>query len=292
MNQDSSQITKDNSSAQGGDTNGLTLRIISALVLVPIALYAVYAGGWLLNIWILLFAVLMSFEWARLIAPTKTAGEISTLFGLYVLTVAALSYWGNQGDWTMAAMTAAGGGSLAFLIGLVMKLRPVYAFVGIIYIALPLAAILWIRLEAAQPVLTLLWLLFIVWATDTGGFFAGKSLGGPKLAPRISPNKTWSGALGGVGLAVLVGLSFSFFIEVKSILDFIVLSVVLSAISQVGDLFESALKRRFGVKDISGFIPGHGGAMDRIDGLVFVLMAAAAIGLMNDGQIALWSFLP
>jgi phosphatidate cytidylyltransferase len=128
----------------------------------------------------------------------------------------------------------------------------------------------------------LIFVLLIVWATDIGGYFAGRGIGGPKLWPKVSPNKTWSGAVGGfVGsLAVAGGFAAS---GLGKALPLLALAGVLSVASQLGDLFESAVKRRFGVKDSSHLIPGHGGLLDRLDGLVAALVLAVIVGLLRYG---------
>ena len=124
----------------------------------------------------------------------------------------------------------------------------------------------------------LLWLLLTVWATDIFAFFVGRSLGGPRLAPRISPKKTWSGLAGGVLAAVAVGLAFAYGLDSSKNWAFpMVLGALLALIAQAGDLMESGLKRRFGVKDSSNLIPGHGGVLDRIDGLMPTSIAVAIL---------------
>ena len=125
-------------------------------------------------------------------------------------------------------------------------------------------------------------MLAVVWITDIGGYFAGRGIGGPKLWVRVSPKKTWAGAIGGLvgSLAVAAGFAAAGAGRMGPLL---VLGTVLSVVSQLGDLFESAVKRRFGVKDSSNLIPGHGGVLDRIDGLVAALMLAAVIGLVRGG---------
>jgi phosphatidate cytidylyltransferase len=122
----------------------------------------------------------------------------------------------------------------------------------------------------------------VVWATDIGGYFAGRSIGGPKLWPRISPNKTWAGAIGGFAASIVVAAGFVAF-RLGETVPLLVLASVLSIASQLGDLFESAVKRRFGVKDSSRIIPGHGGVLDRLDGFVAAVVLAAIFGLLRGG---------
>ena len=138
--------------------------------------------------------------------------------------------------------------------------------------------------------LTLILILLVVWVTDIGGYFAGRGIGGPKLWPRVSPKKTWAGAVGGfaASLAVAAGFVVIGFAEVEppqglELGPVLLLGASLSIISQLGDLFESAVKRRFGVKDSSQLIPGHGGLLDRLDGFVAAVIAAAIFGLLRGG---------
>jgi phosphatidate cytidylyltransferase len=124
--------------------------------------------------------------------------------------------------------------------------------------------------------------LLVVWVTDIGGYFAGRGIGGPKLWPRVSPNKTWAGAIGGFAASLAVAAGFAAFGLGKTG-PMLLLGAMLSIVSQLGDLLESAVKRRFGVKDSSHIIPGHGGLMDRLDGFVAAVVVAAILGLLRFG---------
>jgi phosphatidate cytidylyltransferase len=129
----------------------------------------------------------------------------------------------------------------------------------------------------------MIFLFAVVWATDVAAYFAGRLIGGAKLCPAISPNKTWSGALAGVLAGTAAGVAVAVFGGIHPIAPIIIVSLLLSVAAQFGDLFESALKRRFGVKDASHAIPGHGGLMDRLDGFIAAALAAALIGLARGG---------
>ena len=167
---------------------------------------------------------------------------------------------------------------MAFEWGTIAKIESndsKWRFLGLAYIVVPCASLLYVRnIEKGSDVI--LWLLLVVWATDIGGLIVGKSFGGPKLAPSISPNKTWSGLLGGVSVSMLVGLVTSLMFK-ESAVFFILLSGFLAVIEQIGDLMESKFKRNFGVKDSGNIIPGHGGIMDRVDGLT---LTAPIVALM------------
>jgi phosphatidate cytidylyltransferase len=124
--------------------------------------------------------------------------------------------------------------------------------------------------------------MLVVWATDIGGYFAGRTIGGPKLWVRVSPKKTWAGAIGGLTGSLIVAAGFAAS-GIGRMVSMLLLAAALSVVSQLGDLFESAVKRRFGVKDSSHLIPGHGGVLDRIDGFVAAIVLAAIIGVMRGG---------
>ena len=138
------------------------------------------------------------------------------------------------------------------------------------------------RRDQVEGLAALILVLLVVWATDIGGYFAGRGLGGPKLWPRVSPKKTWAGAIGGFVAALAVATGFAAF-DLGGIVPMLVVGACLSVASQLGDLLESAVKRHFGVKDSSHIIPGHGGLMDRLDGYVAAIVAAAIFGVLRGG---------
>jgi phosphatidate cytidylyltransferase len=146
---------------------------------------------------------------------------------------------------------------------------------GFVYALLPALALLWIRERSPIGVEILLWVFITTWSVDIGAYFAGRSIGGPKLAPAISPNKTWAGLIGGMVAAALFGGLWAWLLQLPAIL--IALAAPFAAAAQAGDLFESWLKRRAGVKDSGHWLPGHGGALDRLDGLVVVAVLTAAV---------------
>jgi len=145
---------------------------------------------------------------------------------------------------------------------------------GFVYALLPALALLWIRDRSPIGIELLMWVFITTWSVDIGAYFAGRGIGGPRLAPAISPNKTWAGLIGGMAAAAVFGGLWAWLLELPSILIWLTLPFALGA--QVGDLFESWLKRRAGVKDSGNWLPGHGGALDRLDGLVVVAVLTAA----------------
>jgi phosphatidate cytidylyltransferase len=155
-----------------------------------------------------------------------------------------------------------------------------YRLIGLVYLSIPAMSLIYLR-DSSEGIDVILYLFFLVWGTDIGAYFAGKNFKGPKLAEKISPNKTVSGALGGIMAALIIGVIAFFTTSSVSFLSFLFTSVFLSIISQAGDLFESYIKRKFSVKDSGTLIPGHGGVLDRVDGLLF---AAPALCLVFFGQ--------
>jgi len=149
---------------------------------------------------------------------------------------------------------------------------------GALYICIPAGVLIWLRADAMPGMITILWLFAVVWSADIGAYISGRAIGGPKLAPRISPKKTWAGFIGGVSFATIVAGGFAVYWE-ESPLSLALWGAVVAIASQAGDLLESAVKRHFGVKDSSALIPGHGGVLDRVDALV---AGAVAIALLKS----------
>lgn len=159
---------------------------------------------------------------------------------------------------------------------------------GAAYIAVPILCLAWVRADPAFGRETVYWLFLLVWATDTGAFLVGSTVGGPKLAPSISPAKTWSGFLGGTACAAIVGGMVGWWAGAASMAALVAASAGMGVISQGGDLAESWVKRRFGVKDTGTIMPGHGGLLDRVDGLLPAAVATAALGAIGRGSVLAW----
>jgi phosphatidate cytidylyltransferase len=254
----------------------LALRVVSALVLAPLAIGVAYIGGWPFALFWGAAAIGVLWEWTSLVAGADRwsvvmAGAVSLALAL------ALAHTHHL----VAGIIVLAMGALA-VAALAPSERRIWVACGIPYAgALGIAPIV---LRSDERGFLVIMLLFaIMWATDIAAYFAGRALGGPKLMPQVSPKKTWSGALAGIVAAILVAIAIARFAGLVGLVPIAILAVLLSVVAQAGDLFESALKRRFGAKDSSQLIPGHGGLMDRLDGFVVAALLAALVGLLRGG---------
>lgn len=260
------------------------LRVLSALVMLPLAIAAAWVGG-------IIFAVMLS------VAAAAMCWELTTLCGekwspvtivSMCIAVAAPMLEATMGF--DAAAIAVVAGTLAVLIYCLLRRSanlPILVL-GIPYIVLGIAATGWLRGMPDTGLLTVLWLVGVVVATDVGAYFSGRAIGGPKLAPVISPNKTWSGLAGGAMLAGCVGLFVGVGSGDATPGPVTAASIVLAVVAQMGDLLESAVKRHFDVKDASNLIPGHGGFLDRFDGYLTVMPTAALMSVAGGGSPVIW----
>jgi len=263
----------------------LQLRILSALVLAPLALGAVWAGGrWVLAL-VLLGVAAMGWEWAGLVVR---GGFNATAAFIPMTGLAAIAALGLGAGAGLAGLIAVLGALLVLATAAASgKAEPLWAAAGTFWIALGAGAFLALALLPEKAHMTTYWLLAIVWANDIAAYAAGRSIGGPKLARHLSPNKTWAGFAGGMaasGLAgALMGLASG-----ANLLMLAGVSLLLGLAAQLGDLAESWAKRHFGVKDASRLIPGHGGLLDRVDGLLAASILAGAMTLAAGRSPLLW----
>lgn len=268
------------------------MRLLSAAILLPLAVANVWLGTVYWAGLVLLFGLVMAWEWDGMCAPGERAGErrilgVGPAGFLSILAVAFAIIEVALGRYGVGLFVLCLGALLAAVAGFIdRRARGLWQGVGTLYVGLPSIAIIWVRAQHDSGLTVLVWMLALVIAVDTGAYAAGRLIGGPKLAPRISPNKTWAGLGGGILAAMLVGWAAALWLGLPSQLPFIVLSGAMAIVEQGGDLAESAFKRHFGVKDSSRLIPGHGGFLDRVDGLLAVSVAVALTELFGGGILA------
>jgi phosphatidate cytidylyltransferase len=260
--------------AEQGSRN-LLLRVIVALVLAPVAVAIAYAGGWPWTALVTLAAIGLYVEWLAIIGAAHQRRVI--ISGVAGLAISGFCLGIGRID---AALVASVLGLAA--VTLLSPQRQIWTASGFFYATAALVASVLVRLDQGHGFVALIMVLLVVWVTDIGGYFAGRGIGGPKLWPRVSPKKTWAGAIGGFAASLAVAGGFAAFGLGKTG-PMLLLGAALSVISQLGDLFESWVKRRFGVKDSSHIIPGHGGLLDRLDGFVAAVVLAAIFGLLRGG---------
>jgi phosphatidate cytidylyltransferase len=258
----------------------LALRICSALVLAPLAVAAAYVGGWPFALFWGLAGLGVLWEWTSLVMPTDRQFVLMTGGAALALAFAFAST-----DRLVAAIVVLAMATLAAAV-LAPPERRGWIAAAIPYAGALIIASVALRADAAAGFTAIIFLFAVVWTTDIVAYFVGRAVGGPKLLPQVSPKKTWSGAAGGTGAAVAAALVVAHVAGYTGLLPIALLAIVLSICAQLGDLFESFLKRRFGAKDSGHMIPGHGGLMDRLDGYVAAAVMAAAIGLARGGLAA------
>jgi phosphatidate cytidylyltransferase len=258
----------------------LGVRTLSAVVLAPIFLLDLFAGGlwaeWLFAV----IAVLIALEYTSIVH-----GGDKQQFALHAIAGLAAALL-SPGGWALAAMgiiVVATLISVSLLRRRSSEVNVWWASSGVPYVALPAMALVLLRDDAEWGWNALLWLALVVWATDIGAYFAGRIVGGPKLAPRLSPKKTWVGLVGGMMAAAAVSFGLCNHLGLPVLVPSLI-APVLAVIAQAGDIYESALKRHFNLKDASNLIPGHGGVMDRVDGLIAAALVAAVVGFLHNPQ--------
>jgi len=257
------------------DSRNLWQRVAAGLVLAPVAIVAAWAGGWWWASLVTLATIGLYIEWLTVTCPERcigvsVAGVVALALALPFLAVARVE----------GALVVLGLGVIAVAVRAPQpRIWPVG---GYLYAAVAQLASVVVRIDEVAGLSALILVLLVVWGTDIGGYFAGRGIGGAKLWPRVSPKKTWAGAIGGFVASLVIAAGFAAFGYGKA-LPLLVLAAALSIAAQFGDLFESAVKRHFGVKDSSHIIPGHGGLMDRLDGFVAAIVLAAIFGSLRGG---------
>jgi phosphatidate cytidylyltransferase len=271
-----------------GSANNLVLRVVSAAVLGPLVLVFAYWGCWPFFLLCAAAAAGILWEWTKLVADSADTrillpGFAALLFAL-VLTGA-----GEPG--AAAAMIFIGAVLAAGVMAALPRRYParnplVWGSCGIVYAGIAFLGPALLRRDAAWGFVAVLFVAVAVWATDIFAYAVGRTIGGPLLWPQVSPNKTWAGAVGGALGGVAAGTSVAYASGVDKLVAVGGVALLLSVMTQAGDLFESAVKRRFGAKDAGNLIPGHGGLMDRLDGFLVAALVALLIGILRQGQDA------
>lgn len=262
--------------------SNLFLRMISALILIPVVLGPIIYGRVayedynipLYPILLAAFGTGLAWEWGTMFKRSGSACQ------LIIALVAGLAAFMAEGNPTFVLWLILVGTAVVYALS-----RNLRFSLGVPYICVPILSLGYIYyVNESVSTEIVLWLIFVVWATDIGGYVVGRTVGGPKLAPKISAKKTWSGLIGAVLFAMGTACVFGWYLRANNLMErsdsfgkLIVSAGILAVISQAGDFFESAIKRRLGLKDSSNLIPGHGGLFDRVDGLMFASMAAALV---------------
>jgi phosphatidate cytidylyltransferase len=252
------------------DIGELAVRALSAVVLAAVALAGAFIGGWATAAVLIVVASVFHLEWSTLTERSFWPGVVFTL-----TMIAAIVAIAAGADWVGLTIVGAG---VVVAAATLNAWRPV----GLVYAAMLGVGLMLLRTPQLGLAAVLV-VLAVVWATDTGAFFAGRVIGGPKLLPAVSPKKTWAGAIGGLVVSIVIGIVVALAARVRISLVLFLVCALLSIASQLGDLFESWVKRQFGAKDASNLVPGHGGLMDRVDGLAIAAGVAVIVGWLHGG---------
>ncbi len=248
--------------------------------MLPVAIGVTWLGGWVFGVLIAVAAGLMYWEWLGLCGETgdRAVGyEVICGAGPILLV-----------GWGIKVAAVAGAAGAIFLYGFRGGKNRTFLLAGFIYIYFACIALVWLRGLDRAAMETVIWLGAVVVTTDTAAYFTGRTLGGPKLAPKISPKKTWSGLLGGVAGAAIVGGLIAAVVGGSNVALLALLGGAFAVVAQLGDLLVSKAKRTFDVKDSSNLIPGHGGVLDRLDGFLSTSLAMAALAALGGGSPLTW----
>ncbi|MEI8180040.1 phosphatidate cytidylyltransferase [Aestuariivirga sp.] len=263
-------------SAKWGD---LGVRALSAAVLIPAVLADVWAGGIWFHLFVALIGILMAQEWVNIVHKDNPLQFALHAAGAMCGALLPLDVGLPGGIIAIAVLTAFS----AIAAAREQPRGPAWRYLGVLYVSLPGIALVVLRNDPAYGIAAIVLVMLMVWAADTLAYFAGRIIGGPKLAPRISPRKTWAGMGGAMAGSALAALCVGLALGVPALWMLLIVAAALAVVEQGGDLFKSAMKRYYGVKDSGRLIPGHGGVIDRVDGLVAVATAAALVGTLRAG---------
>ena len=263
----------------GAKWGDLGVRTLSAAVLIPAVLADVWAGGIWFHLFVALIGILMALEWVTIVHRGSPVQFALHAAGAMCGALLPLDV-GLQGGLLAIAIIAV----LSAVIAAVEDGQgPKWRYFGVVYVSVPPIALVLLREDPVHGIAAIVLVMLMVWAADTLAYFAGRIIGGPKLAPAISPKKTWAGLIGAMAGSALAALAVVKALGLPSPFILVLIAALLAIVEQAGDLFKSAMKRQYGVKDSGSLIPGHGGVIDRVDGLVAVATAAAIIGAFRAG---------
>ena len=258
-------------------------RVIAAIILAPLCVWSVIQGGYAFLFVTGICAIIGAFEWSFMVTRGHQKWKRYFLSILMCIGGIVAVYAGKYGMEMVFAISFCFGGFF-WVLGQGFRIHPLSLAFGAVYTSLPFGAFVFLREFSSNSQILMFAIFAIVWGTDTAGYLAGKAYGGPLLAPKNSPNKTWTGAIGGVIYAGLAGAAAANLTQ-SPLWFWLIWSVFLSIAAQQGDLLESMFKRKFGIKDMSNIIPGHGGLLDRLDGLMAAITVAAFFSLFFPGLI-------
>lgn len=265
----------------GSSRNELFLRIVSALVLAPVVIFLAWLGAFWFAALMGLISIAMYWEWTVItMATVRLRRDI--IAGLIILGLIAASAAGYS---ILSFLVSTGLIVAGWIMRVILHQKPGWIVAGIGVASSLAACLIYVRAQIPFGFEMLLFICFTVWAADSAAYAVGRTVGGPKLMPKVSPKKTWSGFIGGVIGAAIVGSMVASWGFDGAIAVFLILAIILALAAQVGDLLESVIKRKFNVKDASNLIPGHGGVLDRVDGLTLAAYAFTAIHAIGIVQI-------
>ena len=254
----------------------LLLRTVSAVILAAVVLFLTWRGGTGFRLLVVAMIVLLFFEWYRIVASRRMSQLVWILGCLATAGIVTALLAGLHSVGLLVCIV----GAVIVAVVRIRERADVAPSVGLLYAGLFGEALIGIRESEPDGLGAVVFIFVIIWATDILAYFGGRSFAGPRLAPAISPNKTWSGFVCGLLGGILGGSITAWLFGSHNLLWIGLLAAFLSLVGQIGDLFESGFKRRFAVKDSSHIIPGHGGAMDRLDSLVFATLAAYIVAMI------------
>ena len=280
----------------GGTRQALTAlgpRLVTAVVLAICAVAAAQAGGVAFLAVVTALTGIVTFEWIKMSCLDRSPGTLLLSVVAAAASGAAFAIW----DAEKALAAGAVGAVLIAAAAKIERNNPFWTAAGVFFLIVSMVSTIWLRAEGAAGLATIYWLFAVVWATDSGAYLFGKLIGGARFAPRISPGKSWAGVAGGMAIGILSGIGITLLMSSAGVLGSVpnlpiiaLASAVLSVFAQAGDLAESGVKRHFGVKDSGAWLPGHGGALDRLDSLILVtpILAFAILLAGGSGQL-LWA---